>query len=213
MLHIVDFDDTVFFTSEILRKVYRDTAKKLYGKKFVKDVDIFSEEDWEWARSQPRGFVEPILTKHNLLYSIETLKEEKRKIYPYNYYEDIKVNVPFLQQLFSKNRMPWDKFIICTNSEEQVVRNILGFYKLQNFFDDIVGRNTFLFTECKPSTSMFKSIVGNSLNADILKIDPRITMYDDSDFGLESCRNFKKEMEKLPTKISIQIQDVNDCVV
>jgi FMN phosphatase YigB (HAD superfamily) len=198
MLHIIDFDCTLFDTKEALRLAYMYSFTSIYPD----EENIFTRENWIWAESQPGGYVEPIVKKADKGYSIDDLKNKKRSIYPLYYMNEIRPNFNFLKEvkMLNNEKFKWDKFVICTNSEENVVHKILSFFGIGDMFDGVVGRDTFSMTECKPSISMYERIFeeyhDTGLDPSIFDIDKRISFFDDSDFGLESAETFKKVMEE-----------------
>lgn len=203
MLHIIDFDDTLFYTSHVIRIAYQDASRKVLNRD-----DIFTKENWEWAKDEPLGFVEPILKKYDLMHYYDELKEYKHQSYPRNYLDQIKPNVLLLEELFYKQAMPWDLFIICSNSDESDINIILEYYKVDRYFNDVIGRNTYLETECKPSTSMYHRIL--SEYDSVFDIDPSMMLYDDSWYGLKACNDFNDEVSKLYPHVKVDIINVSN---
>lgn len=184
MIHIIDFDNTFMFTTEGLKKSYQKASEIVFNK------NIFTDKIWEQNHGNT---IMRILDKMNLTEYCDDIKNEKYKIYPNEYYDVIKPNVPFIRALFDKTTMPWDKFIICSNTQEEVIEDILDHFQLTNYIDMIVGRDTYVNTECKPSISMYESILFEDDIQSALKIEPNIICYDDSDFGLKACFDFQKK--------------------
>jgi beta-phosphoglucomutase-like phosphatase (HAD superfamily) len=184
MIYIVDFDNTLAFTEDALKHAYQCASRHIFG------FNFFCEKTWEENRGNS---IVKILENLKIEEYADEIKKYKYSIYPEKYLNsEIVLNEAMYSKIFNNASSLFDVFIVCSNTQTEVVEKILKSFNIYSDFDVIVGRDYFKGTDVKPSPSMYNEILKLDIVQKALKKENRILCFDDSTFGLKACTEFRK---------------------
>jgi len=111
---------------------------------------------------------------------IEEVYKIKKKIYPDNFYDNIKV-LDFAKKFY---QIPNSKNVICTTTTYDVVNKVLKNKNINNYFYAIYDRAN--VKEQKPRPNIYIYAARQFINPE------KINIFEDSDVGIQAVEAFKQ---------------------
>lgn len=192
-LNIVDFDNTIFRTDIAMWNAYAGAIARVSRKNLLLTKD-------RWDSNFGNSVVK--ILKEDYEMNDEQIKEVKRikkEIYPI-FFDMIEPNYELLNGLEFDKKYNNAINVICSNTEEEVIEDILKFFNKESIFNKVIGRNSRFGYEVKPDPGMMLDAYFSFMwDCDEIK------MFDDSSFGLKACENFKKKLEDYNVDENVKI--------